>query len=135
MIRNVAIAAIGLFMTTGIGAQDLSIHKEQFNLVADAVTSAQTCSQMGYKVDFDGIVELKALVRDNAVADGMDGAEADRLQEDSIARKYVWLKKKFDRADRMVKEADSRRRHKRFWTDRCEQLSKDDRIARFFRKT
>lgn len=134
MLKAVAaLAASVLFAATSL-AQDETAHKKQIDVVADAVTSAQTCAEMGYRVDFDGILAFREQTRDAAVRDGMDAAEVEALQQDAIDRKYKWLSQKYANADRMVEESDNRWRHKKFWDKRCKQLSKNESARSFFKR-
>ena len=122
-------------MSTASVAQDNGDYRGQIEIAADAVTSAQTCSQIGYQVDFDGIAQFSTQAREAALSDGVETEVYDRLFNERITRKYDWLQQRFVRASRMVEDSENRARHKRFWMKRCERLSDNALVSSLFMKT
>lgn len=133
MIRLAMVTMGTVLLAAAAQADDTKAHRKQIELVADAITSAQSCSQLGYLVDFDGIVAWREQTAMAATQSGMDASDVARRQQDSIDRKYAWLRKKSRFAGEMVAESNARWRHQRFWAKRCKKLSESEDTARFFK--
>lgn len=108
---------------------------KQIDLVAHAVTSAQTCGQYGYKVDLDGVARFSAESRQAALQSGADPAEYDRMQADEIEREYKLLEARVRDVKYAPQGSDLRAKYHAFWTKRCQRLNRDAATGSLFTKT
>lgn len=108
--------------------------QRQFDLIADAVTSAQTCEQIGFSVDRQGIVDWSLEAKADAMASGLSEPEAQTALEDAVREEYGRVLERFARAKIMDHAIDNVKRNNRNWHLRCEDLSKDPFTASYFSK-
>ena len=134
MIKTITLLATGSLLSTAAVAQDLGHHRKMIDRLAHTETSAQTCSQTGYSVDFDGIVGWKSQLRDAAISDGMDPSEFDARMAEKVQLKYQNIQERYANADRMVEDSENRRRYKRYWNRRCKKLSEAEDTSSFFQR-
>lgn len=130
--RTVFLIACALPMAGAASAEGRHSHQDQIDLVAGAVTSAVTCSKIGYDVDMQGIRSFKKEVRTAALAEGAEMAAFDRAQDEAIKREYAELRRRHYYMRPAMPDSDGRFRYKSFWAKRCSDLSRDEATASLY---
>lgn len=126
-MRSVALALpVAALMATAAAAEIPKEYRKAIDLHGEVSTSAQTCSEMGFEVDFAGIIQHRRSLEEAAVADGIDQVEIEAAIDESIDLKYKALQRRFRGGS--TTQANSER-YKGWWSRRCKDLAKNEAIA------
>lgn len=130
----ILVLPVAAAVSSAAAAQISKEHRKAFSLVADAITSGQTCNEIGYQVDFEGVVGFRGKVEDAAVADGHNPAEVRKEIDERIRLRYRMLKRRFNRDELNARSDSQRGQHHRYWTKQCNKLADNDLTADLFSK-
>lgn len=110
-------------------------YQDRFELIADAVTSASSCEQLGFEVDREGLVDWSEAARAEAVSSGASETRVQADLERAIRDEYSRILKRHARAEIMQHAPDNVERNNRMWLSRCEKLAKGSATGAFFSKS
>lgn len=133
---RIALAALPLaaMLSSAAMAEISKEHRKAFSLVADAITSGQTCSEIGFAVDFDAIVEFRRTVEDAAIADANEPEDVRAEIDERIELKYNMLKRRFNRDELNARSDSQRGQYRRYWAKQCKRLAENEAIPGLFTK-
>jgi hypothetical protein len=106
--------------------------EKQFKLIADAVTSADTCEQLGFAVNRSGLADWGEDARQQAVSLGWtyEAATSALFTEVDAERQRVLQRQ--SRVLMMSHSIDNTDRHKRHWQKRCDKLASSPLSSAYF---
>lgn len=125
------LASAAVLLSAGVNAQSMD-YSEQFEKIALAVTSFQTCESLGYSVDRQGISNWIKSAKASAIATGLEEGEANAALEASVDFKWQRVLNRHSRALVMQHSSEHVWRNNRHWKSRCEKLANDPLISRYF---
>lgn len=124
-------ASVLPLVTLGIGAPQ-SEYLEQFEKISVAASSFQTCEQLGFSVDRQGIVEWSRTAKQQAVAAGMSEHDADVKLKAVAQSEWQRVLDRHAEASLMQHSQEHVARNNRLWLSRCEKLAMEPSSARYF---
>ena len=126
MFTTTIVAAI---LGTGMSATP---YAEQVESIALATASFQTCEQLGFSVDRQGISDWIESAKANAIAAGMDQSEVNSYLKAKIDFEWQRTLDRHAQALLMQHSPDHVWRNNRFWTSRCKRLAEDSLSSAYF---
>lgn len=121
------------FVAIGLTAAQAD-YSEQYEKIAVAVSSVQTCEQLGYTVDRDGLVGWTRDAQQSAMASGLTETEARARLEQAVNAQHAADFERFADAKRMEHSQELVARNNRLWRSRCSGLADGSMTAAFFTK-
>ncbi len=109
--------------------------ERQFEAIADAVTSADTCKQLGFAVDRDGLADWGENAREYAVTVGWTYEEATDALFAEVESERRRVLQRHARVLLMGHSIDNRDRNKRNWLERCNGLASSPLSGAYFSKS
>tara|TARA_R110002072_G_scaffold38314_22_gene111072 strand:+ start:11915 stop:12316 length:402 start_codon:yes stop_codon:yes gene_type:complete len=125
------LAFVGPLVLIGISAPQAD-YAEQFQKIAVATSSFQTCEQLGFAVDRQGIVDWIGTAKKNALATGVSEYVAQAELEEAV--RFEWQNVLDRHAQALVMQHSPKHvtRNNRLWRSRCGELAKDPWSAPYF---
>ena len=105
---------------------------EQLEKIALAVSSVQTCEQLGYSVDRAALLDWTRSAQQDAIASGQSEAEARTALEEAVNARHAADYERFADAKRMQHSEELVARNNQLWRSRCRGLSHDPLTAAYF---
>ena len=121
------------FVAVGLTAAQAD-YSEQYEKIAVAVSSVQTCEQLGYTVDREGLVAWTKQAQQSAMASGLSEAEARARLEQAVNAQHAADFERFADAKRMEHSEELVSRNNRLWRSRCSRLAEEPSSAAYFTK-
>lgn len=121
------------FVAVGLTAAQAD-YSEQYEKIAVAVSSVQTCEQLGYTVDREGLVAWTKQAQQSAMASGLSEAEARARLEQAVNAQHAADFERFADAKRMEHSEELVSRNNRLWRSRCSGLAEEPSSAAYFTK-
>ena len=121
------------FVAVGLTAAQAD-YSEQYEKIAVAVSSVQTCEQLGYTVDREGLVAWTKQAQQSAMASGLSEAEARARLEQAVNAQHAADFERFADAKRMEHSEELVSRNNRLWRSRCSGLAEKPSSAAYFTK-
>ncbi|MXO48812.1 hypothetical protein GRI69_11145 [Erythrobacter vulgaris] len=125
------LASVLPLLSVGIAAPPTG-YSEQFEKIAVAASSFQTCEQLGYSVDRQGIASWTRAAKQNAVAAGASEDEARNKLQKVVRTEWKSVLDRHARAKIMQHSPKHVARNNRLWQSRCENLAEDPWSAPYF---
>lgn len=125
------LASVLPLLSIGIAAPATD-YSEQFEKIAIAASSFQTCEQLGFSVDRQGIADWSRAAKQNAVAAGASEDEARAELEKVVRHEWNIVLDRHARAKIMQHSPKHVARNNRLWQSRCEKLAEDPWSAPYF---
>lgn len=119
------------FLSVGIGAPSMP-YSEQVEKIARATTSFQSCEQLGFSVDRQGISDWIKSAKATAIAAGMDEGEVHANLKSKVDFEWQRTLDRHARALLMQHSTDHVWRNNRYWLSRCEKLADDPSSSKYF---
>ena len=107
-------------------------YSEQVENIALAAASFQTCEQLGFSVDSEGISEWIKSAKETAIAAGMDEADVHSYLKSEVDLEWRRALNRHARAKLMQHSPEHVWRNNRFWQSRCEKLAGDPTSSKYF---
>lgn len=121
------------FVAIGLTAAQAD-YSEQYEKIAVAVSSVQTCEQLGYTVDREGLVAWTKQAQQSAMASGLSEAEAHARLEQAVNAQHAADFERFADAKRMEHSEELVSRNNRLWRSRCSGLAEEPSSEAYFTK-
>ncbi|MXO50787.1 hypothetical protein GRI42_05640 [Erythrobacter gaetbuli] len=121
------------FVAIGLTAAQAD-YSEQYEKIAVAVSSVQTCEQLGYTVDREGLVAWTKQAQQSAMARGLSEAEARARLEQAVNAQHAADFERFADAKRMEHSEELVSRNNRLWRSRCSGLAEEPSSEAYFTK-
>ena len=121
------------FVAIGLTAAQAD-YSEQYEKIAVAVSSVQTCEQLGYTIDREGLVAWTKQAQQSAMASGLSESEARARLEQAVNAQHAADLERFADAKRMEHSEEAVARNNRLWRSRCSGLAEEPMSAAFFSK-
>jgi hypothetical protein len=108
--------------------------EKQFEAIATAVNSADTCEQLGFTVDRSGLADWGESAREQTVAAGWTYEDATDALFAAVERERQRVLQRHARVLLMRHSIESTDRNKSNWNKRCEKLASLQLSGAYFSK-